>query len=69
MSERNFITDAAFVVFIQAIREMRERQKAYFKTRDRAVMLECLELEKNVDKLIAGVTWPSKNQPPNEPNA
>ncbi len=38
--------------FVMLVKQMREAQKKYFKTRDRLVLLESKELERKVDKQI-----------------
>ena len=48
----DFLTDPRIAVFINAVKAMRERQNAYFKTRDREVMIECKQLEKEVDRMV-----------------
>lgn len=39
--------------FIELVRQMREAQKEYFRTRDRQVLQRSKALEKRVDALIA----------------
>lgn len=38
--------------FIELVREMRNAQKEYFKTRDRGVLLKSKELERKVDSFL-----------------
>lgn len=38
--------------FVLLVDKMRNRQKEYFKTRDRQVLIESIELEKAVDEKI-----------------
>ncbi|MBQ6908557.1 MAG: hypothetical protein IJP88_12140 [Synergistaceae bacterium] len=40
------------MTFIFSLRKMRDYQKAYFKTRDKALMYKSIELEEQVDKAI-----------------
>ena len=39
--------------FIELVREMRNAQKEYFKTRDKDVLLKSKELERKVDSFLA----------------
>lgn len=39
--------------FYFLVQKMREYQKAYFKTRDKAVLIRSKELEKQVDEAIS----------------
>lgn len=39
--------------FIELVREMRNAQKEYFKTRDKNVLLKSKELERKVDSFLA----------------
>ena len=39
--------------FIELVREMRNAQKEYFKTRDTNVLLKSKELERKVDSFLA----------------
>lgn len=45
--------------FIELVREMRNAQKEYFKTRDKNVLLKSKELERKVDSFLA---WQGINQ-------
>lgn len=45
--------------FIELVREMRNAQKEYFKTRDKSVLLKSKELERKVDSFLA---WQVINQ-------
>lgn len=38
--------------FIELVREMRNAQKEYFKTRDKSVLLKSKELERKVDSFL-----------------
>ena len=38
--------------FIELVREMRNAQKEYFKTRDKSVLLKSKELERKVDAFL-----------------
>lgn len=38
--------------FVDLVAQMREKQKFYFKTRDRQVMLDSKRLESEVDKML-----------------
>lgn len=42
----------AYASFLSLVKRMRESQKMYFKTRDRAVLDESKRLEKEVDRRI-----------------
>ena len=53
--------------FEKLVFAMREKQKEYFKTRDRVVLAESKRLEMQVDKYLQDKTinklfWPWKNQ-------
>lgn len=39
--------------FIELVREMRNAQKEYFKTRDKNVLLKSKELERKVDTFVS----------------
>lgn len=39
--------------FIELVREMRDAQKEYFRTRDKNVLLKRKELERKVDSFLA----------------
>lgn len=45
--------------FIELVREMRNAQKEYFRTRDKNVLLKSKELERKVDSFLA---WQVINQ-------
>ena len=39
-----------FKLFLTDYLNLRERQKAFFRTRDRAILMECKRLEADLDK-------------------
>ncbi|MCI2145817.1 MAG: hypothetical protein LKK08_06175 [Bacteroidales bacterium] len=42
--------------FLDAVSEMRNAQKEYFRRHDYMVLLKCKKLEKKVDELLKGFT-------------
>ena len=38
--------------FVELVGRLRERQREYFRTRSREVLIECKELEKYVDGIV-----------------
>ena len=45
--------------FIQLVRTMRVSQKEYFRTRDKNILLQSKELERQVDKTLSSFDSPS----------
>lgn len=56
MSERH----AEFDRFVAKVRAMRERQTAYFKTRDRGALVASKEAEREVDALVEAHAGPKE---------
>lgn len=54
--------------FIELVREMRNAQKEYFKTRDKSVLLKSKELERKVDSFLAHKVKTNKQHYSNERN-
>lgn len=50
--------DEKYTRLIEAVREMRDLQKKYFATRDRAVLNEARKAEKEVDALLKEIEHP-----------
>lgn len=51
------VNDPRILLFANAVKVMRERQKLYFKKRDRTAMIESMDMEKQVDKMLLEI-WP-----------
>ena len=47
--------------FVKTVQEMRNAQKEYFKTRDKAILAKSKELERKVDNMLSNLV-------PNMPN-
>lgn len=41
--------------FVKTVREMRNAQKEYFKTRDKEVLAKSKELERKVDRMLSSM--------------
>lgn len=52
--------------FVKKVKEMREEQKLYFKTRKKSHLFRSKELEKEVDKMIAEFNFKQINLFENE---
>ena len=50
--------DEKYTRLIEAVREMRDLQKKYFTTRDRAVLSEARKAEHTVDALLEEIEHP-----------
>ena len=53
--------------FIKLVKTMRAAQKVYFRTRDRADLIDSRRLEAEVDRAIKTLQASEKSQPPWDP--
>lgn len=51
--KKNYLKVCSMKGFIELVREMRNAQKEYFKTRDKNVLQRSKELERKVDSFLA----------------
>jgi len=59
MSERTETNiKAHFYSFLTIVKDMRELQKSYFRTRNKEILIKSIETEKRVDRIIE--SWESE---------
>ena len=51
--KKNYLKVCSMKEFIELVREMRNAQKEYFRTRDKNVLQRSKELERKVDSFLA----------------